>query len=95
MNMMNGWLILSIVALLFLSMYIYAYIFVYFEKIKNKKFKKREAKRAEIERQEKVKKEELRAAKFDKLKTRSKEIKAQLKWLEQMNKNIAKEHNIN
>lgn len=94
MNMMNGWLILSIVALLFLSMYIYAYIFVYFEKIKNKKLKKLVAKRAEIELEEKVKKEELRAAKFDKLKKRSKEIKEQLKWLEQMNKTIAKEHNI-
>ena len=84
MNMMNGWLILSIVALLFLSMYIYAYIFVYFERVQNKKRKKEELINDELKAQERQRKQELIDEKVNKIAERSKQIKQELRRLEQM-----------
>lgn len=84
MNMMNGWLILSIVALLFLSMYIYAYIFVYFERVQNKKRKKQELINEELKAQERQRKQEIIDEKVNKIAERSKQIKQELRRLEQM-----------
>ena len=56
MNMMNGWVILSIVALLFIGMYIYANIFVFLERIREKKRKKEELHNLELLEQEKERK---------------------------------------
>ncbi|WP_242119810.1 hypothetical protein [Aestuariivivens sediminicola] len=82
MNMMNGWVILSIVALLFLSMYIYANIFVFLQRIREKKKRKEELHKLELIKQEKEKKAQIREEKFQKIRDRSEEIKRELKRLE-------------
>ena len=82
MNMMNGWVILSIVALLFLSMYIYANIFVFLERLREKKRRKAEQQHLELIAQEKERKRKIREEKYKKLRDRSEEIKQELKRLE-------------
>ncbi|WP_242157926.1 hypothetical protein [Aestuariivivens sediminis] len=90
MNMMNGWVILSIVALLFIGMYIYANIFVFLERIREKKRKKEELHNLELLEQEKERKNQIREEKFKKLRDRSEEIKQELKRLELMKANRMK-----
>lgn len=88
--MMNGWVILSIVALLFLSMYVYANIFVVLEKIKEKKRKKVEQHKLELIAQEKERKQQIRDEKYKKIRDRSEEIKQELKRIELLKATRAK-----
>ncbi|WP_242085426.1 hypothetical protein [Aestuariivivens sediminis] len=94
MNMMNGWVILSIVALLFIGMYIYANIFVFLERIREKKRKKEELHNLELLEQEKERKNQIREEKFKKIRDRSEEIKQELKRLELMKANRMKSQKV-
>lgn len=80
----NGYVILSIVALIFLSMYGFAYASVTIEKIKQRKAKKVEKIEEELRLQEKAEKERLREEKLKEISKRSEEIKNELKRLEKV-----------
>ncbi|GAA3610432.1 hypothetical protein Q4Q39_16540 [Flavivirga amylovorans] len=82
--MENGYVILGIIALLFLSMYGYSYLSVAMEKMKLKKEKKKEAQKEELRRQQRVINQEARDEKFRKFNKRKEEIKHELMLLEKM-----------
>ena len=82
--MENGYVILGIIALLFLSMYGYSYLSVAMEKMKLNKEKKREAQKDELRRQERIKNQEARDEKFRKFNKRKEEIQHELMLLEKM-----------
>ena len=90
MNMMNGFVILGTVALLFFSMYVYAYIFVYIERVQNKKQKKEDLHNEELRAQEKIRKQQFIDEKVNKIAERSKQIKRELRELEQIKVNQLK-----
>lgn len=81
--MENGYVILGIVALMFLSMYGYAYSSVVLEKIQEKKAKRIEFEKEQLRLEEKAKKQKIREEKMDQLNKRSQEIKLELEKLEQ------------
>ena len=82
--MENGYVILSIIALLFLSMYGYSYLSVSMEKMKLNKEKKREVQKDVLRHQERIKNQEARDEKFQKFNKRKEEIKHELMLLEKM-----------
>jgi len=86
--MKNGGIILTAIALLFAGMYIYAYSFEYFQKIKeNRKIRKQLEKDALINKQ-KAFNEKTREEYSEKLSQRSNEIKEELKRLAEFRSKI-------
>ncbi|PKQ43600.1 hypothetical protein [Confluentibacter flavum] len=85
--MEHGYLILAIIALLFISMYGYSYIPVVLEKRKEKRLKIEQEELEEARKKENLMKQELRDEKLNKSLKRSAEIKMELQQLEQMKKN--------
>lgn len=84
--MENGYIILGIVALLFLSMYGYAYASVILEKIREKKIENIEHKKEELKAEQMTLNQKVREEKMNQLNKRSQEIKLELERLEQMKK---------
>ncbi len=82
--MENGYIILSIIALLFLSMYGYSYMTVAIEKFRLNKQKKRDIHKDELRRQQRIKNQEIRDEKFRKFNKRKEEIQHELMLLEKM-----------
>ena len=82
--MENGYVILGIIALLFLSMYGFAYFSVLLEKIKAKKEIKRDIEREELRRQESIKKQAIIDEKVRRFNERKEEIHQELILLEKM-----------
>jgi hypothetical protein len=82
--MENGYVILGIIALLFLSMYGYAYLSVALEKIKAIREKKRNVHKIELRRQESLQKQELIDEKVRKFNERKEEIQKELMLLGKM-----------
>ncbi|GAA3637984.1 hypothetical protein [Flavivirga jejuensis] len=82
--MENGYVILGIIALLFLSMYGYSYMSVAMENMKHNKEKKKEEQKEALRRQERAKNQEARDEKFRKFNKRKEEIKHELMLLEKM-----------
>ncbi len=81
--MENGYVILGIVALLFISMYGYAYASVALEKIQEKKALKIELKKEQLRLEDKAIKQNARDQKMSQLNKRSEEIRLELEKLEQ------------
>lgn len=84
--MENGYLILGLIALLFLSMYGYAYLAVALEKFKQKKEANKLIEKEELRRLESLKKQELIDEKVRKFNERKNEIQRELMLLEKMKK---------
>jgi hypothetical protein len=82
--MENGFVILGIIALLFLSMYGYAYLAVAVEKIKQKREANKVAEKAELRRLESLKKQAIIDEKVRKFNERKEEIQRELMLLEKM-----------
>ena len=82
--MKNGYVVLGILALLFLSMYGFAYFSVLIENMRNKKQMKLENEKEELRRQESIKKQELINARVAKFNKRKEEIQHELMLLEKM-----------
>lgn len=80
----NGYVILSIIALLFMSMYGFAYSSVMLEKYKEKRAMKESLKLEALKLEEKAKKQQLRNEKLNELTKRSNEIKEELNRLEKI-----------
>lgn len=85
--MEHGYLILAILALLFISMYGYSYIPVILEKRREKQLKIEQEKLEEARKKENLVKQELRDEKLNKSLKRSAEIRMELQRLEQIKKN--------
>ena len=79
--MKNGYVILGILVLLFMSMYGYAYLSVFLEKQKQKKQIKLEMEAEERKRLELLKQEEIRMSKIERFKKRKEEIQHELMLL--------------
>lgn len=84
--MENGYVILGIIALLFLSMYGYAYLAVAMEKLKQKRQSRRVAQKEELRQQERLKKQEAMDERVRKFNKRKEEIQHELMLLEKMKK---------
>jgi Flp pilus assembly protein TadB len=84
--MENGYVILGIVGLLFLSMYGFAYSSVILEKNKERKAKRIEFEKEQLRLKEKAEKQKIREEKIGQLNKRSQEIKLELEKLEQRKK---------
>lgn len=82
--MENGYIILGIIALLFLSMYGYAYLAVALEKMKQKREAKKSIEKEELRRIESLKKQEIIDEKVRKFSKRKDEIQRELMLLEKM-----------
>ncbi|MEN3322645.1 hypothetical protein VP395_02815 [Mariniflexile soesokkakense] len=82
--MQNGYVILGIIALLFLSMYGYAYFSVALEKIRAMKNKKLNIEKEEIRRQDRLRKQEIINERVRKFNERKEEIHNELMLLEKM-----------
>lgn len=82
--MENGFVILGIIALLFLSMYGYAYLAVAVEKIKQKREANKVAEKAELRRLESLKKQAIIDEGVRKFNERKEEIQRELMLLEKM-----------
>ena len=82
--MENGYVILGIIALLFLSMYGYAYLSVAVEKIKQKRAANKLAEKSELRRLESLKKQAIIDEKVRKFNERKDEIQRELMLLEKM-----------
>lgn len=80
----NGFIILGIIALLFLSMYGFAYSSVAIEKIKQKKEAKNDLVKEELRRQERIKNQEIRDEKLRQFNKRKEEIQHELQLLQKM-----------
>ena len=82
--MENGYLILGIITLLFLSIYGYSYLSVAMQKIKHNKEKKKELERSELRRIERIKYQEAIDERVRKFNKRKEEIQQELMLLEKM-----------
>jgi hypothetical protein len=82
--MQNGYVILGILALLFISMYGYAYYSVSLEKIREKRNKKKAIEMEELRRLESKRKQEIIDEKVKKFNDRKEEIHRELVLLEKM-----------
>ncbi len=82
--MENGYLILGLIALLFLSMYGYAYLAVALEKLKQKKDANRSVEKEELRRLESLQKQEYINEKVRKFNKRKEEIQQELMLLDKM-----------
>jgi hypothetical protein len=80
----NGFIILGIIALLFLSMYGFSYFSVAREKINQKKIQQKELDKAESRRQARIKNQELIDERVRKFAERKEEIQHELMLLEKM-----------
>jgi len=80
----NGFIILGIIALLFLSMYGFSYFSVAMEKMKQKKILQKELDKAEVRRQARVQNQELIDERVRKFAERKEEIQHELMLLEKM-----------
>ncbi|MGB5418084.1 hypothetical protein [Algibacter sp.] len=80
----NGFIILGIIALLFLSMYGFSYLSVYREKQSQKKNLQKELERSELRRQARVKNQELIDERVKKFSARKEEIQHELMLLKKM-----------
>lgn len=82
--MQNGYLILGIIALLFISMYGFAYYSVFMEKMKAKKNKELEAEKEAMRLEQRKKNQELIDQRVKKFNERKEEIHRELMLLEKM-----------
>ncbi|WP_346881394.1 hypothetical protein [uncultured Algibacter sp.] len=82
--MENGYVILGIIALLFLSMYGYSYLSVTLQKNKQKKAKLVEDENAKLLRQERLRNQEIRDEKIRQFNERKREIQHELMLLEKI-----------
>lgn len=82
--MENGYVILGIIALLFLSMYGYAYFSVFMEKIKARKNKEVESEKEAVRLEQRKKNQELIDERVRKFNERKEEIHRELMLLEKM-----------
>ncbi|TXE11133.1 hypothetical protein FUA26_08690 [Seonamhaeicola algicola] len=80
----NGYIILGIIALLFLSMYGFAYLSVVQEKIKQKKNLKIQQEQEELKKQRLIANQKIRDEKLRKFNQRKEEIQHELMLLEKM-----------
>lgn len=80
----NGYIILGIIALLFLSMYGFAYFSVSIEKIRQKRAQKIQLERNEIKKQQRIKNQQIRDEKLRKFNQRKEEIQNELMLLEKI-----------
>jgi len=84
----NGYVILSIIGLLFLSMYGYAYASVAMEKLREKRAIKAEMEQEELRLEKMAMNKKAREEKLNQLNKRSEEIKRELENLEGFKKEI-------
>lgn len=84
--MENGYIILSIISLLFLSMYGYSYASVIMESIKQKKAKKKELDNEKARLKKRLENQEIRDEKLRQFNKRKEEIQHELMLLEKMKK---------
>ncbi|MFD0991456.1 hypothetical protein ACFQ1R_15260 [Mariniflexile jejuense] len=84
--MQNGYIILGIIALLFISMYGYAYFSVFMEKIRAKKNKELEAQKEALRLEKRKMNQELIDERVRKFNERKEEIHRELMLLEKMKK---------
>lgn len=82
--MENGYVILGIIALLFLSMYGYAYFSVFMEKVKARKNKEVESEKEAVRLEQRKKNQELIDERVRKFNERKEEIHRELMLLEKM-----------
>ncbi len=82
--MENGYVILGIIALLFLSMYGYAYLSTAMVKIKLNRDAKKEIEKEELRRQRSLKRQEMIDERVRKFNKRKEEIQHELMLLEKM-----------
>ncbi len=82
--MENGYVILGIIALLFLSMYGYAYFSVSWEKIKERKSYKRDIETEALRREESIQKQAVIDERVCKFNARKEQIQYELMLLEKM-----------
>jgi uncharacterized membrane protein affecting hemolysin expression len=82
--MENGFVILGIIALLFLSMYGFSYFSVARERMAQKKNQQKELEKAELRRQARIKNQELIDERVRKFNQRKEEIQHELMLLKKM-----------
>ncbi|CAH8293126.1 hypothetical protein EV196_103131 [Mariniflexile fucanivorans] len=82
--MQNGYIILGIIALLFMSMYGYAYFSVFMEKVKARKNKEIDIEKEAIRLEQRKKNQELIDQRVRKFNERKEEIQKELMLLEKM-----------
>ena len=82
--MKEGYIILIVIALLFLSMYAFANFSVYMEKSKRRKAKKEELKKEALRLEELARKQELRDEKWRNMEERRQEMKEQMKRINEI-----------
>ncbi|PWH81785.1 hypothetical protein DIS18_13990 [Algibacter marinivivus] len=82
--MENGYIILGIIALLFLSMYGFSYFSVAREKMNQKRLQQKELEKAELRRQARIKNQELIDERVRKFNQRKEEIQHELMLLKKM-----------
>ncbi|SHJ18011.1 hypothetical protein [Algibacter luteus] len=82
--MENGYIILGIIALLFLSMYGFSYFSVAREKMIQKRTQQKELEKAELRRQARIKNQELIDERVRKFNERKEEIQHELMLLNKM-----------
>ncbi|TVZ58989.1 hypothetical protein NA63_1504 [Flavobacteriaceae bacterium MAR_2010_105] len=89
----NGVIILSAIVLLFVGMYVYAYSFEYFERIrKARQLKMRQQAEAQYQEHKAVVEKEIKQ-KFKKIETRSQEIQKELQRLSEFRNEISEKYN--
>ena len=82
--MENGFIILGIIALLFLSMYGFSYLSVARERMAQKRDQQKELEKAELRRQARIKNQELIDERVRKFNQRKEEIQHELMLLKKM-----------
>ncbi|GAA4816062.1 hypothetical protein [Litoribaculum gwangyangense] len=82
--MENGYVILGIIALLFLSMYGYSYLSVFREKMVQKNEQKKQMEKEELRRQRRLKNQEIIDERVKAFNKRKEEIQHELMLLEKM-----------
>ncbi|MFC4721512.1 hypothetical protein ACFO5O_04200 [Geojedonia litorea] len=93
--MNNGVIILSAIVLLFVGMYVYAYSFEFFERIrKERQLKMRQQAEAKYQEHKAVVEQEIQQ-KFKKIETRSQEIQKELQQLSEFRNKISEKYNNN
>ncbi|WP_298498934.1 hypothetical protein [uncultured Algibacter sp.] len=80
----NGIIILSIIGLLFLSIYGFSYLSVAREKMKQKKYQQQELEKAELRRQARIRNQEFIDERVRKFNERKEEIQHELMLLKKM-----------
>jgi len=91
--MKNGAIILTAIALLFIGMYVYAYSFEYFQRLRANRKLKRSLKKEALIDEYRAKKDKERKEKFQKLAQRSEEIQMEIKRLEEFRNQVVNKQN--